>query len=197
MQKHSDEALVAYLDGELDSAERRHVEAWLDADPAARDRLAGAGAIDRTGAQRLCRYRQRAAARAADRGGARRDRGDRPARRPRSWSCTAAARRPRRCRVAAGGIGIAAAAALFGLVVRRRRHLCRHRPAQLRQPGGRAAARRGDRKQHLARQRRRLLQAGRQRRRQHAGRCAGQQRHAARRCRRSARACRSRCACRI
>ena len=39
MQKHSDEALVAYLDGELESAERRHVEAWLDADPAARDRL--------------------------------------------------------------------------------------------------------------------------------------------------------------
>ncbi|HVC55042.1 MAG TPA: hypothetical protein VND95_03755 [Stellaceae bacterium] len=41
MQKHSDEALVAYLDGELDSAERGHVEAWLEADPAARDRLAG------------------------------------------------------------------------------------------------------------------------------------------------------------
>jgi anti-sigma factor RsiW len=40
MQKHSDEALVAYLDGELDSTERRHVEAWLDADPAVRDRLA-------------------------------------------------------------------------------------------------------------------------------------------------------------
>jgi anti-sigma factor RsiW len=40
MQKHSDEALVAYLDGELDPAERRHVEAWLDADPAVRERLA-------------------------------------------------------------------------------------------------------------------------------------------------------------
>src|SRR6187397_1011491 len=40
MQQHSDEALVAYLDGELDSTERRHVEAWLDADPAVRDRLA-------------------------------------------------------------------------------------------------------------------------------------------------------------
>jgi anti-sigma factor RsiW len=39
MQKHSDEALVAYLDGELDPAERGHVEAWLDADPAVRDRL--------------------------------------------------------------------------------------------------------------------------------------------------------------
>jgi anti-sigma factor RsiW len=40
MQKHSDEALIAYLDGELDPAEQRHVEAWLDADPAIRDRLA-------------------------------------------------------------------------------------------------------------------------------------------------------------
>lgn len=39
MQKHSDEALVAYLDGELDNDERAHVEAWLDADPAVRDRL--------------------------------------------------------------------------------------------------------------------------------------------------------------
>jgi anti-sigma factor RsiW len=40
MQKHSDEALVAYIDGELDSTERGHVEAWLEADPAVRDRLA-------------------------------------------------------------------------------------------------------------------------------------------------------------
>jgi anti-sigma factor RsiW len=39
MQKHSDEALVAYLDGELDGDERAHVEAWLDADPSVRDRL--------------------------------------------------------------------------------------------------------------------------------------------------------------
>jgi anti-sigma factor RsiW len=40
MQKRSDETLVAYLDGELDSAERRHVEAWIEADPSVRDRLA-------------------------------------------------------------------------------------------------------------------------------------------------------------
>ena len=40
MQKHSDEALVAYLDGELDNTERGHVEAWLAAEPAVRDRLA-------------------------------------------------------------------------------------------------------------------------------------------------------------
>ena len=41
MQKRSDETLVAYLDGELDGAERQHVDAWLAADAAARDRLAG------------------------------------------------------------------------------------------------------------------------------------------------------------
>jgi len=39
MQKQSDETLVAYLDGELDSAEQRDVEAWLDADPGVRERL--------------------------------------------------------------------------------------------------------------------------------------------------------------
>src|SRR3954447_18315805 len=38
--ERSGEALVAYLDGELDPAEQRHVEAWLDADPAIRERLA-------------------------------------------------------------------------------------------------------------------------------------------------------------
>ena len=36
MPKRSDDTLVAYLDGELDSAERQHVEAWLAADAAAR-----------------------------------------------------------------------------------------------------------------------------------------------------------------
>src|ERR1700720_3297970 len=41
MPKGSDDTLVAYLDGELDSAERQHVEAWLAADAEARDRLAG------------------------------------------------------------------------------------------------------------------------------------------------------------
>src|ERR1051326_5858375 len=41
MQKHSDETLVAYLDGELDGPERQHVEAWLAADLGARDRLTG------------------------------------------------------------------------------------------------------------------------------------------------------------
>ena len=46
MQKHSDEALIAYLDGELDSAERGHVEAWMEADPAARARLAALAQAD-------------------------------------------------------------------------------------------------------------------------------------------------------
>ena len=41
MQKPDDEALIAYLDGELDGAEQRRVEARLETDPAARDRLAG------------------------------------------------------------------------------------------------------------------------------------------------------------
>jgi anti-sigma factor RsiW len=40
MQQHSDEALIAYLDGELDSIERRHVDDWLEADPTGRDRMA-------------------------------------------------------------------------------------------------------------------------------------------------------------
>jgi anti-sigma factor RsiW len=40
MQKLSDDRLVAYLDGELEIAERRDVEVWLEADPLARGRLA-------------------------------------------------------------------------------------------------------------------------------------------------------------
>ena len=40
MQKRSDDRLIAYLDGELEMAERGDVEAWIEADPLARDRLA-------------------------------------------------------------------------------------------------------------------------------------------------------------
>jgi anti-sigma factor RsiW len=40
MQQRSDDRLVAYLDGELEVAQRREVEAWLDADPAACRRMA-------------------------------------------------------------------------------------------------------------------------------------------------------------
>ena len=40
MQQRSDDRLVAYLDGELEAAQQSEVEAWLDADPAARQRMA-------------------------------------------------------------------------------------------------------------------------------------------------------------
>src|SRR5215468_11149613 len=40
MQRLGDDRLLAYLDGELETAQRREVEAWLDADPAARQQLA-------------------------------------------------------------------------------------------------------------------------------------------------------------
>jgi anti-sigma factor RsiW len=40
MRKRSDDRLMAYLDGELEVAERRDIETWLDSDPAARQKLA-------------------------------------------------------------------------------------------------------------------------------------------------------------
>jgi anti-sigma factor RsiW len=40
MSRHSDDRLVAYLDGEVEAAEQREIEAWLDNDPGARDKLA-------------------------------------------------------------------------------------------------------------------------------------------------------------
>jgi anti-sigma factor RsiW len=40
MQRLGEDGLIAYLDGELETAQRREVEAWLDADPAARQQLA-------------------------------------------------------------------------------------------------------------------------------------------------------------
>lgn len=39
MQKPGDDRLVAYLDGEIEEAERREIEAWLDRDREARERL--------------------------------------------------------------------------------------------------------------------------------------------------------------
>jgi anti-sigma factor RsiW len=45
MQKPADERLVAYLDGEIEGAERHEIEAWLDSDPAARERLAELAAV--------------------------------------------------------------------------------------------------------------------------------------------------------
>ena len=38
MPKRDDDRLVAYLDGELDAAEQREIEAWLEADPEAAER---------------------------------------------------------------------------------------------------------------------------------------------------------------
>src|SRR5438105_15363497 len=40
MQRLGDDRLVAYLDGKLEPPQRREVEAWLDADPAARQQVA-------------------------------------------------------------------------------------------------------------------------------------------------------------
>jgi len=40
MSKRGDDRLIAYLDGEIETTEQREIEAWLDADPAARERLA-------------------------------------------------------------------------------------------------------------------------------------------------------------
>jgi len=40
MQQRNDDRLIAYLDGELEVAQRHEVEAWLDADPAAHRRMA-------------------------------------------------------------------------------------------------------------------------------------------------------------
>src|SRR5205085_10170884 len=120
MQKHSDETLVAYLDGELDGAERQHVEAWLAADDAARDRLTGLAQsadllrsaygdiVNEPVPERLI---------AAARGETACEAQPHEAeilvlqRKPRQWVVPAPGGR--------WGIGIAAAGALFGLVVGR------------------------------------------------------------------------------
>jgi len=120
MQKRSDETLVAYLDGELDNAERQHVEAWLAADTGARDQLAGlaqaadlvrnayADIVNEPVPERLI-----AAAR-GETGGA--------AAAPAHEAEILVLQRPQRriampIPVGRWGIGIAAAAGLFGLVL--------------------------------------------------------------------------------
>src|SRR5207244_773787 len=45
MQRLGDDRLVAYLDGELETAQRREVEGWLDADPAARQPVAARAVV--------------------------------------------------------------------------------------------------------------------------------------------------------
>ena len=44
MQKPSDETLIAYLDGELDTESRSEVESWLEADAELRDHVAALAA---------------------------------------------------------------------------------------------------------------------------------------------------------
>lgn len=122
MQKRNDETLVAYLDGELDGAERQHVETWLAADPAARDQLEGlaqasdllrsayADVVNEPIPERLI---------AAARGET--DRAE-PAGSPSHEAEILVLKRPPRrivMSVPTGrwGIGVAAAAALFGLIV--------------------------------------------------------------------------------
>jgi anti-sigma factor RsiW len=115
MQTRDDEALVAYLDGELDSTEQRQVEVWLDADPAARDRLtalAETTKLVRSAYDEIVNEpvpeRLIAAAR-GQRAGAPAAEGQVVVLRP--------ARRRSSLRAIGGGWGLAAAAGLFGLVI--------------------------------------------------------------------------------
>lgn len=117
MRKYNDEALVAYLDGELDDAGRQEVEAWLENDDAVRERLAAlaqSGALAREAYADIADEPVPERLIAAARGGA--GGAEAPAQeaeilvlRPRARSAGAAAPRWR--------AGLAAAAGLFGLVV--------------------------------------------------------------------------------
>ena len=197
MQQRSDEALVAYLDGELDEDERRQVDAWLDADPEVRERLmalAQAGELVRGAYADIVNEPVPSRLIAAARGTAK------AVQTAPQEAEILVLKRPgraipppdRRWR-----IGLAAAAGLFGVIVGGVGTYFGMSLLNPLEPRRRAPARRGRRKLRLARQRRRLLQADRQRRRQHADRRSGQQRPPTRPCRRSARACPSRCACPI
>jgi anti-sigma factor RsiW len=120
MQKRDDEALVAYLDGELEPAERRQVEAWLDADPAARDRLTALaeatnlvrGAYDEIANEPVPEHLIAAA---------RGQSAEAPAAEAKLHEGTLVVLRPLRnrsvLRAIGGGWGLAAAAGLFGLVI--------------------------------------------------------------------------------
>jgi anti-sigma factor RsiW len=118
MQKHTDETLVAYLDGELDGAERQEVEARIETDAAMRERLAElahsaervrsayADIVDEPIPERLIAAArgERVASAAA----------------PREAEILVLKQPPRRLGPAAVSrwqIGFAAAAALFGLIV--------------------------------------------------------------------------------
>ena len=116
MQKRSDETLVAYLDGELDAAERDQVEAWLGADPVARDRL---GALAEATALVRSAYQEVVNEPVPERliAAARRDAETAPSSGAEVVMLPQFARRRAALRVLGGGWGLAAAAALFGIVI--------------------------------------------------------------------------------
>ncbi len=111
----SDEALVAYLDGELDGAARHEVDAWLESDAAARDRLmalAASASLIRSAFADVLNERVPDRLIAAARG----ETAERPQEaeiivlKPGAQPAPAA-------RARAWGVGLAAAAGLFGLVL--------------------------------------------------------------------------------
>src|SRR5690242_10794702 len=115
MHMHTDEALVAYLDGELDRTARQEVDAWLESDAAARERLmalAASASLVRSAFADILNEKvpERLVAAA---------RGESPAA-PQEAEIIVLNRRgqavPARP-ARAWGLGFAAAAALFGLVV--------------------------------------------------------------------------------
>jgi len=53
MQKRSDDRLIAYLDGELEMAERREIEAWLEHRSGGLAKACGTRRIGKPGAPRL------------------------------------------------------------------------------------------------------------------------------------------------
>ncbi len=116
MQMRSDETLVAYLDGELDSAARREVDAWLEKDAAARDRmiaLAASASLVRGAFADILNEPVPERLIAAARG-----HGAGAAEGPHDAEIIVLKRRATGAAPARGwGMGFAAAAALFGLVV--------------------------------------------------------------------------------
>jgi anti-sigma factor RsiW len=116
MVDRSDESLVAYIDGELDEPGRRDIEAWLGADATARDRLAALEQMSELARSAYAEILEEPVPEqllAAARGVAT----EKPA--PRDAEILVL--RPRRTGPAAPirqwGIGLAAAAAAFGLIL--------------------------------------------------------------------------------
>jgi anti-sigma factor RsiW len=117
MQKHSEEALVAYLDGELDSSERQQLEAAAETDPELRDRL---GALARATDLVRSAYAEIVNEPVPERLIAA-ARGDTAAPEPQREAQILFFKRPQRVLrpafAARWQVGMAAAAALFGLIV--------------------------------------------------------------------------------